>query len=186
LRLKNPKPFCIPLQSGSDAVLAQMRRPYTAERYRATVERAAEKISGIAIGCDVMAGFPGETERDFEDTARLLETLPLSYAHVFSYSHRPKTEAASLPGPLSPAVIKERSNALKEIAARKNLTYRGSLIGSAADVLVERKRSKAGFLTGKTGTFVPVEFPGDDSLKERLVKVQLEGVSACGMTGTAA
>lgn len=176
----------IPLQSGSDAVLSKMRRPYTADQYRETVEEIAEKIPGIAIGADVMAGFPGETKRDFEDTARLLETLPFSYAHVFSYSRRPRTDAGDMPGALASAIIKERAETLKEIAARKNLAFRQSLVGSTVEVLVEQHATAAGFLRGKTGTFITVEFSGKPAMKGGLVNVLISGVTECGTTGTAA
>ena len=87
----------MPIQSGSERILKLMKRPYTAGFFRDRVERIAKLIPGISIGTDIITGFPGETEREFEESRSLIEALPLSYLHVFPYSKRKGTPAASLP-----------------------------------------------------------------------------------------
>src|SRR5262249_17944041 len=89
--------FHLPLQHGSDQILAAMRRPYTVEYFRRLVDGIRTRLPHASIGTDVIAGFPGETEQDFEASLALIEALPLSYIHVFPYSDRPGTVASALP-----------------------------------------------------------------------------------------
>ena len=126
----------IPLQSGSDAVLKAMRRRYRARHYADRVRRARGLMPAAAIGADVMVGFPGETDEDFEATRQLVSELPLSYLHVFSYSPRPGTEAAEMPGQVPAAVKKRRNRILRERIAEKNLAYRQSLVGSRFSAVI--------------------------------------------------
>ncbi len=176
----------IPLQSGSDAVLARMERPYTAAIYRERALAAAAALPGLGLGCDVMAGFPGETETDLEASAALLRELPFSYAHVFSYSPRPQTPASRFGGEIPEAIVKERAERLKAIAAMKNRAFRQSLAGGVHEVLVEQKRTPGGRLTGKTGSFAQIEFEGNDTLKGTIIRVKAEGLTQSGLHGVVA
>jgi threonylcarbamoyladenosine tRNA methylthiotransferase MtaB len=118
-----------PLQSGSGAVLRRMRRKYRPLHYEDRIRRAREWMPLAAIGADVMTGFPGETEAEFEDSRRFIESLPFTYLHVFTYSERPGTEAAAhaqVPMP----VRKQRTRILRDLAARKNLAFRNQLVGA--------------------------------------------------------
>jgi threonylcarbamoyladenosine tRNA methylthiotransferase MtaB len=126
----------IPLQSGSDAVLKAMRRRYRARHYADRVGRARALMPAAAIGADVMVGFPGETDEDFEATRQLVADLPFTYLHVFSYSQRPGTEAAEMPGQVPAPVKKLRNRILREQIAEKNLTYRQSLVGSRFSAVI--------------------------------------------------
>lgn len=124
-----------PLQSGSDAVLRRMRRKYRARHYAERVRRAREWMPDAAIGADVMAGFPGETEEEFAETRRLVEELPFTYLHVFTYSERPGTPAASLPGQVPLAVRKERNRVLRELAAAKHRRFLEQMVGRTLSVV---------------------------------------------------
>jgi threonylcarbamoyladenosine tRNA methylthiotransferase MtaB len=117
-----------PLQSGSDAVLRRMHRKYRPRHYEDRIRTARALMPDAAIGADVMAGFPGETEAEFEESLRFIESLPFTYLHVFTYSERPGTPAAS--GPQVPMrKRRDRNRILREIAAAKNLAFRESMIG---------------------------------------------------------
>ena len=118
-----------PLQSGSDAVLRRMRRWYRARHYTDRIRKTREWMPEAAIGADVMTGFPGETEAEFEATRELIESLPFTYLHVFTYSERPGTPAAAMPGPVPTRERKRRNRVLRELGAAKNLAFRRSMIG---------------------------------------------------------
>ena len=120
-----------PLQSGSDTVLRRMHRRYRPWHYASRILRARELMPLAAIGADVMVGFPGETEAEFEENYRFIEGLPFTYLHVFTYSERPGTPAAELPQ-VPMALRKERNRRLRELAAGKNLAFRQSMVGAHA------------------------------------------------------
>jgi threonylcarbamoyladenosine tRNA methylthiotransferase MtaB len=127
--------FHIPLQSGSSRILRAMYRPYSPEYYAGLVSRVRARIPDVGIGADVMVGFPGETDEDFLSTYELIENSPLTYLHVFPYSSRPGTVAASLPNPIPDHVSKFRAKMLRELIARKNETFRRQMIGRRIEVL---------------------------------------------------
>ena len=119
-----------PLQSGCDRILGAMHRWYRTEHYAARIELVRKMLPGAAIGADVIAGFPGETEADFADTLEFIRKMPFTYLHVFSFSARPGTEAAKLAGMLPGKVIRERARALRAAAAEKAQTFRASQAGA--------------------------------------------------------
>jgi len=167
----------IPLQSGSDSVLRSMRRPYNTAIYTSLVERLSRAMPDLGLGTDVIAGFPGEREADFEETVRLIEGLPFSYLHVFSYSDRKGTEATRLPDHLPPRVIAQRSKALRALSRAKNLAFRRTLLGRTLELLVLETREKGtGLLTGLTGNYVELSFSGPDSLMGQLANVTITDV----------
>ena len=127
--------FHMPLQSGSDRILAAMRRWYRAEHYARRAELIHERFPHAAIGADVIAGFPGETEDDHTATLAFIEALPFSYLHVFSYSRRPGTKAASLSNHVPGVVIKRRARELRALSERKSTAFRQSQIGRELRVL---------------------------------------------------
>lgn len=127
----------LPLQSGSDRVLAAMGRGYTSGEIRALVASLVKALPGIAIGFDVIAGFPGESAADHAATCALLEELPVAYLHVFPYSSRPGTRAATMPGHLDPAVIKERAAELRQIGERKKRNYAAGFVGRELSLLMQ-------------------------------------------------
>jgi threonylcarbamoyladenosine tRNA methylthiotransferase MtaB len=120
----------VPLQSGSDAVLRRMHRKYRPWHYREKIEKIRAAMPTAAIGADVMVGFPGETEAEFESTRRLIEDLPFTYLHVFTYSARPGTPAADMPRQFPVHVARERNRILRELAASKKQSFLQSFLGT--------------------------------------------------------
>jgi len=167
----------IPLQSGSDRILRRMRRPYTVAMYRALVERLAQAIVDLGLGADVIVGFPGETDADFEATRALLSALPFTYLHVFGYSDRRATEAARLDGHLEPRVITARNRTLRALGQAKSLEFRRTLVGTVQEVVVlECPDRRDRGLIGLTGNYVEVIFDGPGTLRRRLARVRITAV----------
>jgi threonylcarbamoyladenosine tRNA methylthiotransferase MtaB len=127
--------FHLPLQHGSDMVLRAMRRPYTPADFRRVVESICAQVPHVAIGTDVIVGFPGESDAHFAATASLLESLPITYAHVFPYSDRPGTAAAALRSKVDGTVIRDRARVLRDIAAGKSRAFRRDQVGRAMKAL---------------------------------------------------
>jgi threonylcarbamoyladenosine tRNA methylthiotransferase MtaB len=127
--------FHVPLQSGSDRILAAMHRWYRAEQYARHIERIRERLPDAAIGADVIVGFPGETEADHSATIELIRRLPFTYLHVFSFSRRPGTRAGKLEGRVPPTVIRRRARELRALAAEKNAAFARTQIGRRLRVL---------------------------------------------------
>jgi threonylcarbamoyladenosine tRNA methylthiotransferase MtaB len=131
-----------------------MYRPYSPEYYADLLSRIREKIPDVGIGADVMVGFPGETDEEFMATCDLIEKSPLTYLHVFPYSSRPGTVAASLPNPIPAHVSRFRAKTLRELGARKNETFRRGMIGREIEVLTLEDSSAI------SSSFVRVQMPG--------------------------
>jgi len=127
--------FHLPLQHGSDVVLRAMRRPYSAADFRRVVETIHAQLPHAAIGTDVIVGFPGESDAQFAATARLLESLPIAYAHVFPYSDRPGTVATALDSKVDGNVIRHRARVVRDIAASKSREFRRDHVGRAMKAL---------------------------------------------------
>ena len=127
--------FHLPLQHGSDVVLRAMRRPYSAADFRRVVETIHAQLPHAAIGTDVIVGFPGESDAQFAATARLLESLPIAYAHVFPYSDRPGTVATALDSKVDGNVIRHRARVVRDIAASKSREFRRDQVGRAIKAL---------------------------------------------------
>ena len=118
-----------PLQSGSDSVLKRMHRKYRSRHYATRLDLARRLIPDAAIGADVMTGFPGESEAEFQETVRFIEEQPFTYLHVFSYSERPGTKAADLPDQVPVSLRRERTAILRDLSCRKHLEFRRRMIG---------------------------------------------------------
>ncbi|NIR46149.1 MAG: MiaB/RimO family radical SAM methylthiotransferase [Gemmatimonadetes bacterium] len=149
----------VPLQSGSDAVLRGMRRAYRAERYRARVERLAERIVPLGLGTDVIVGFPGETDGDHRRTVELIESLPFTYVHVFPYSDRSGTDAEDLPDRLPERVKTERSREIRALVGDKARAHRRARLGTLARVVLEGDADEVAV----TGDYL--KMPALDSLR---------------------
>ena len=134
--------FHMPLQSASDRLLAAMRRWYRAEHYARRVELIQEHLPHAAIGADVITGFPGEKEQDHAATLRFIDERPFTYLHVFSYSSRPGTKAASLSGHVPGHILKRRARELRALGERKTAEFHGSQIGRTLRVLSLRRNPK--------------------------------------------
>jgi threonylcarbamoyladenosine tRNA methylthiotransferase MtaB len=131
--------FHMPLQSGCDRILAAMHRWYRAEHYARRVQLIRERLPDAAIGADVIAGFPGETDAEHAETVEFIEPLPFSYLHVFSFSQRPGTRAADLPNQVPAARVKSRARELRSLSEQKTRAFRRSQIGRALRVLTLRQ-----------------------------------------------
>ena len=118
-----------PLQSGSDRVLRRMHRKYRPRHYADRIAKARALMPDCAAGADVMTGFPGETEEEFEESRAFIESLPFTYLHVFTYSERPGTPAAQSPDQVPMEIRKRRTHTLRELGARKNLEFRRAMMG---------------------------------------------------------
>jgi threonylcarbamoyladenosine tRNA methylthiotransferase MtaB len=125
----------VPMQSGSDAVLRRMRRKYRPWHYREKIEKIRAAMPIAAIGADVMVGFPGESVAEFEETRRLIEELPLTYLHVFTFSARPGTPAAALQNQVPVNIARERNRILRELGAEKKLAFMRSFVGRGMDAI---------------------------------------------------
>jgi len=125
----------LPMQSGSDRVLRRMHRKYRPWHYCEKIEKIRTAMPGAAIGADVMVGFPSETDSEFEETRRLIEELPFTYLHVFTYSARPGTPAATMPNQVPVRVARERNRILRELAAEKKLEFQRSFVGKIVDAI---------------------------------------------------
>jgi threonylcarbamoyladenosine tRNA methylthiotransferase MtaB len=162
----------LPLQSGSDRVLAAMGRGYTAAEIRALVDRLVLALPDIAIGFDVIAGFPGESDRDHDATCELLQELPIAYLHVFPYSSRPGTRAATMPGHLDPAVIKARAAELRQIGELKKRGYAARFVNRELPLLIQGDRQ-----SGITGNYLTVRLAAE---ADGEVLVRITGVNRDG------
>jgi threonylcarbamoyladenosine tRNA methylthiotransferase MtaB len=171
--------FHIPLQSGNDRILGLMRRRYRTELFEEKVRNIKSVLPLAGIGADVIVGFPGETDADFEVTLSFLNDMPLTYLHVFSYSMRPGTPAESLPDPVSHKEKERRSRLLKSISEEKHHNFCINNIGSTSEVLFERTKSD-GMITGFTGNYLKAEYPWDPQLAGSIRKVIISGVRESG------
>ncbi len=156
----------LPLQSGSDSVLLRMGRSYTSTLFRNVMEKISTAMPDAFIGADVIAGFPGETSAEFEETVKLLEDLPFSDLHVFPYSSRPGTKAFDMPYHVPDHIVTKRAARLRNIAAEKKNLYLQRFINSKVNVLVQSYDSKTLNRKGLTRNYVTVEFAGEKSLKK--------------------
>lgn len=164
----------LPLQSGSDRILAAMKRNYTTAEFRDAVGRAREALDNPAFNTDVITGFPGESEEDFEASVALSKEVGFSRMHVFPYSPRPHTRAVRLEGQLDPGVAKERTRHLNQVAATLRSRFHDQFQGSRAQVLVEDWDPALSTYRGYTERYIPVEFEGDAGFRGEIVEVKLD------------
>jgi threonylcarbamoyladenosine tRNA methylthiotransferase MtaB len=156
-----------PLQTGSDRILRLMHRKYRPRHYADRVNRARTLMPDAAIGADVMVGFPGETEQDFEDSRRFIEQMPFTYLHVFTYSERPGTPAAEASGSVPASLRRERNRILRELAATKNLEFRRSMVGKTVSAVTLHEPGRA-----LTGNYLTVELARNREAN-RLITVRI-------------
>jgi threonylcarbamoyladenosine tRNA methylthiotransferase MtaB len=166
----------VPLQSGDDAVLAAMNRPYDVASFVALIDRAFSSIPDLALGTDLMVGFPGESERAFEQTVHLCRRFPFSYFHVFTYSKRPGTAAAKMPHDVPGAVARRRAQALAELSREKRLAFAERWIGTSVSVLFEGGETE-GLRLGTTAHFLKVGVACQTELANQVHDVRITGAS---------
>jgi len=164
-----------PLQSGCDRTLRRMHRKYRPRHYADRVALARRLMPDCAVGADVMTGFPGETAADFEESRQFIESQPFTYLHVFTYSERPGTPAAEMPDAVPVPLRKERNRILRELAARKNLEFRRSMVGRTLSVVTLSEPGAA-----LSGNYLKVQLarPAEPN---KLVDVAIGGVTESGI-----
>ncbi|MGD8448231.1 MAG: tRNA (N(6)-L-threonylcarbamoyladenosine(37)-C(2))-methylthiotransferase MtaB [Desulfobacterales bacterium] len=169
--------FHIPLQSGDDLILKKMHRPYTRSLFRNQIRKINELLPDAAIGVDTLIGFPGETQKAFENTYSLIDELPVTYLHVFPFSARKGTPASHYPQPVDSKTIKVRCKIMRDLGHIKKRDFYKKFTGKTVEILIEDKRDKStGLLKGITSNYIPVHVNGDDNLKNTLVPVKIDSV----------
>lgn len=168
----------LPLQSGDETVLKRMRRAHTADDFCRLVERLAEAVPGIAVGTDIIVGFPGEGDVEFEQTYRLLDRLPIAYLHVFSYSQRKGTVAASMSDQVPKDVRAARSAALRALSDAKWQKFRQTQVGqSFTAIVLDRRDARTGRLDALTDNYITVQLENAEGDIGRLVDLSIEAVT---------
>jgi threonylcarbamoyladenosine tRNA methylthiotransferase MtaB len=171
--------FHIPLQSGCDRILALMKRRYRRELFAERVASIKSFLPGAGIGADVIVGFPGETDEDFEETYSFLEGLPLTYLHVFNFSERPGTAAEKMTGKVPYPVREKRSRRLISLSEAKHRTFCVENEGKSCSVLFEHSKY-AGMINGFTENYIKVELPWENAIAGRILTVRLGDISLSG------
>jgi len=166
----------IPLQSGNDAILKRMNRRYDTATFKEIVTRCKSRLPNAGIGVDILAGFPGETEEQFTEALTFLQGLNFTYLHVFPYSIRPGTPAATFPDQVEKNIKEQRVAKLRELSDYKRDSFYKNQLGQTVTVLVEGQRDDAGLLKGFSDNYVAVRFEGDDSLINTRVQVKLQAL----------
>ncbi|GAA5344538.1 tRNA (N(6)-L-threonylcarbamoyladenosine(37)-C(2))-methylthiotransferase MtaB [Planifilum fimeticola] len=167
----------IPLQAGDDEVLKRMRRKYTVDEYRKKIERIREAMPQVAITTDVIVGFPGETDEQFENTFRLIEEIQFAELHVFPYSKRTGTPAARMENQVPDPVKQERVRRLIRLSERLSLEYARRFVGDVLDVIPERPYKEepgSGLYTGYSDNYLQLVFPGNEQLVGKVCRVRLD------------
>ena len=172
--------FHIPLQSGSNRVLKQMRRRYLRELYEERIQWIREMMPDACIGVDVIVGFPGETEEDFLETYKFLNELDISYLHVFTYSERLNTEAINMTKVVPRKLRNERSKMLRALSEKKRRHFYDQFLGKSLDVLFE-KDIEGGKIYGFTGNYIRVGVDYAPEFINQILKVKLIEISANGV-----
>ena len=177
--------FHIPLQSGDDLILKKMHRPYTRSLFRNQILKINELLPDAAIGVDTLIGFPGETQKAFENTLSLIDELPVTYLHVFPFSARKGTPASRYPKPVDSKTIKVRCKKMRALGHRKKMDFYKKFTGKPVEILIEDKRDRStGLLKGITSNYIPVHVNGDDHLKNTLVPVKIDKIKNGKVLGT--
>lgn len=175
--IKDSDSFChhfhIPLQSGSPEILRKMKRRYQVKDYKRLVSEIKHKIPDCAIGVDVIVGFPGETEEHFMETYELLESLPITYLHVFTYSERENTPAITFKGVVQQDVRKSRNNRLRRLSEQKRIEFDKSQIGTIQSVIPEVYNEDIAMWKGWTDNYVNVQFYAPPTLEHKRMPILL-------------
>ena len=164
--------FHIPLQSGSDEVLGKMKRRYRTTLYKDKVEKIVSEIPDVCIGADVIVGFPGETDELFNSTLHFIKKLPISYLHVFSYSERENTLAATFDGVVPKKKRAKRSKKLRILSDKLQRAHYQKYLGTTQTALMEQE-NKNGFLFGFTDNYIKVKIPYSKELMQKKIKIKL-------------
>jgi threonylcarbamoyladenosine tRNA methylthiotransferase MtaB len=174
----------IPLQSGSDNILKVMNRGYTTDYYKQVINRIITDYPSISVGTDIIAGFPGETDNDFNNTVKFLDQLPLSYLHVFPYSKRPLTRAAHMSDQINEHVKKNRVKKLMEISERMKKDYISNIIGTTVNVIVENKTAINGLYSAISDNYLRILVKSTSLITGHSIKVKVISLTDKGLIAT--
>ena len=184
--IKNDGRICnhvhLPLQSGSDEILKAMRRPYTTKNFAELTARLAKEIPEISIGTDLIVGFPGETDKNFDATINFIQSQPFSKIHVFPYSARAGTVAAKLPNQITSQVKKSRASQALEISRAKAKNFYERFIGRTIEIIAET--SEGGLVDGLTKNYIRVYTPDKNIRLGEVIKVKVDEIFKDGVFGT--
>ena len=164
--------FHIPMQSGSDAILGKMKRRYNNALYKNKIQAITKAIPNVCIGADVIVGFPGETEEEFNKTLHFIKDSPISYLHVFTYSERENTEAIHFDGVVNKQQRAERSNTLRILSDKLQSNFYQKYLETTQTALFE-KENKEGFLYGFTENYIRVKIPFSEKYVQKTLKIKL-------------
>ncbi|MBF0112213.1 MAG: tRNA (N(6)-L-threonylcarbamoyladenosine(37)-C(2))-methylthiotransferase MtaB [Desulfamplus sp.] len=174
--------FHIPLQSGDDLILKRMGRPYNSEMFSNLITKIHNKIPTVAIGVDILVGFPGESDLAFENTFNLIKELPISYLHVFPFSPRKGTPAYDYPNKVNNQIVTKRCEILRQLGATKRLEFEDNIIKQSKElaltfesVIQDKRDSKTGKIIAVTSNYLTVLVDGSDELKRQILEIKLEG-----------
>jgi len=179
--LKGSRKFCrhlhIPIQSGDNQILKRMNRKYTRQKYQNLINRLKRDIPGVSITSDCLVGFPGETEKNFENTVALVKKINPLKVHIFPYSSRPGTKAADFNGLVDPKIINLRCARLGKIAWQCQIDFMRKFLAKKAAVLIEgRAKDNPAFLEGLTENYLPVRLPFKPDLKNKIINVRIKRI----------
>ncbi len=170
--------FHVPLQSGDDGILRRMGRPYTVGLFKERIEQIHFRLPDVAIGVDTLVGFPGETEEAFQNTYSMIESLPVSYLHVFPFSAREKTPAWSFPQKVADDEIKRRCRRMRILGHFKKGQFYQRFVGRNMDLLIEgRIDNPDGFIKGMTNNYIPVHIPSGNGRMHDFATVEIQRVN---------
>jgi len=172
----------VPLQSGSDTILRTMHRKYRPWHYAEKIEKIRKAMPDAAIGADVMVGFPGESDSRFEESRDFIESLPFTYLHVFTYSPRPGTPAASLPFQVPIGTARERNRTLRQVAAAKNLAFRKTFMGRTVEAITLSQSHQNG-TEALTDNYLKLDLGGHHR-PNQWIRATVERITEQGLSGT--
>lgn len=176
--------FHLSLQSGCDETLRRMNRKYTCAQYKEIVDALREEYPDVAITTDIMVGFPGETDEEFAATVGFVENIAFSDAHIFQYSPRKGTPAASRSDQVPPSEKERRSKEIDNVTRKTKHEFLKRFLGTTTEVLFEQQsHHKKGFFEGKTGNYITVSVPTDKNLSGQLRRVELLEITPHGIDG---
>ena len=173
----------LPFQAGSDRILAAMNRKHTAADYLKIVERIRAANPALALSTDIIVGFPGETEADFEATLEMVRTVRFAQAYSFKYSARPGTPAATMDGQLSEAVKHERLQRLQALLAEESTRFNAGCVGKVFPVLFDKPGRRAGQLIGRSPYLQSVYADASRDLIGQILPVQISGAGPNSLAG---
>ena len=180
LKSKNIVPhFHIPLQSGNDKILKLMRRRYKTQDYKTLIQKIKKHNNSVCIGADVIVGFPGEEDSDFNDTVNFIKSLPISYLHVFSYSERENTVAQKLEKSVSKEERKKRSQILRNLSEKKKNIFYLENLNTSRPTLIEGKTQKE-YLNGYTDNYIKIEIPYKKEFENKILNIKMESLNKNG------